>query len=254
MLEQVSSVRSEIFDQARVLPTKRGALPMFGSSSFVFCALLDLACAPSSFNTVPVPARPNFEAQPVSVSSVRDLTWDPRTRRVACSKTGTSIQITDTSETAAISQSDDEFVARFVKTGGVVLVRTRDHEFDQKDLLTDTFDAHLLVTNHSLSQISFSDIEVNRNKGSARYREDPTNGTGPSFRFQYALASRNGASCRIAILATEGPESNPIFGTMATFRDSPWLDKPPAPYQDNRAGILAAALTIGTYVFASVPH
>ena len=135
-----------------------------------------------------------------------------------------------------------------------MLVRTRSHGFELKDFFVDVFDAHLILTNRSLSQMAFADVELNHNKGRARYKEDPTSEEGPNFRLEYALASRNGASCRIAILATEGPQNNPLLGTMGTLRDSAWQDMQPAPHQNNSASILAAALTLGTYVFTSVPH
>jgi len=121
-------------------------------------------------------------------------------------------------------------------------------------IFVDLFDAHLMLTDRALSQISFVDTEMKLNHAQARYREEATNAPSPNFRLEYALANRHGASCRIAILATDDPENDALFRTMATLRDSPWLDEQPERRHENGATILAAALTVGTYAFLGVRH
>ena len=89
--------------------TVRGNQFRLRSGVLVFFAALEVACAPAPFSASPV--RVNSEAPSVSESLAHDLTWNPKARRVTCSKTGTSIQILATDDPPAISRSGDDFVA-----------------------------------------------------------------------------------------------------------------------------------------------
>ena len=189
------------------------------------------------------------------IAPLQAVTWDAATNRIACSKTGTSIEVADGRGTNVLNRSENEVAARLVThDDGIVLVRAKDGAFESNDFLADLFDGHRLLTGDSVTRIDLADVTTSPvNRASARYGVDSAEGAPQRFHLEYAVAQRNGASCRIAILGAENPKPNPIFRVMATLQDSRWLDAP-APAADEDHQLLRLMLNVGAYTLKSIPH
>jgi len=231
-------------------PTKQFLRTLKGA--VVSCALSgSIGCRPPSTTTAPAKTQPGT-AYTAGVS-LQAVTWDAATNRIACSKTGTSIQVVSGSGTNVLNRSESEVAARLITLDdGIVLVRAKDGSFEVNDFLADLFDGHRFLTGNFVSTVDVASLTTSPgNRASARYSVASVEGTPQIFLLEYAVAQRNGASCRIAIFGAENPK--PILRVMATLQDSRWLD-PLTPAKERDHQFLQLILDVGAYTLTNIPH